>query len=79
MDVLVDNTVIMVTNHFSPDYDNEAQSTHGLYGIFCLEYPPEHTGEVCWFHCGTPRFFIPFLTLTGAWGNHETFHFTSVS
>jgi hypothetical protein len=37
MDVLVDNTITKANNHFSPYHDNEAESTHGLYEIFCLE------------------------------------------
>jgi hypothetical protein len=37
MVILVDNTITMVNNHFSQYCDNEAESTHGLYEIFCSE------------------------------------------
>jgi hypothetical protein len=36
MDVLVDNTITKANKHFGPYRDNEAESTHGLYAIFCL-------------------------------------------
>jgi hypothetical protein len=37
MGVLVDNTITKVNEHFGPYSDNEAESTHGLSEIFCLE------------------------------------------
>jgi hypothetical protein len=37
MDVLVDNTVTAANNRFGSYRDNETESTHSLYVIFCLE------------------------------------------
>jgi hypothetical protein len=37
MGVLVDNTIIKAIKHFGLYRNNEAESTHGLYEIFCLE------------------------------------------
>jgi hypothetical protein len=42
--VLVDNTITMVNNHFSPYHDNEAESTHGLY-----EFSLRITSRTCWW------------------------------
>jgi hypothetical protein len=53
MGVLVDNTVTKANNHFGPYRDNEAESTQGLFEIFCLKCPPKHAGEVCQLHCET--------------------------
>jgi hypothetical protein len=37
MGILVDNTITKVNNHIGPYCDNKAESTHGLYEIFCSE------------------------------------------
>jgi hypothetical protein len=37
MGVLVNNTITKANIHFGPYRDNEVESTHGLYEVFCLD------------------------------------------
>jgi hypothetical protein len=53
MGVLVNNSITKANKHFGQYRDNEAELTHGLYEIFCLELPPKYAGKVFRFHCRT--------------------------